>query len=715
MSKQADLNPALGWPGGSCHVVERIEKEVRSPRLRENLSEKVEDGEKLTNQEAAKIYTMETERGAGMIKKIRITPHAQYRMDQRNVTVVDLRLTFRNFTKQLNDWKSRGDWQWKKISEAMAWGRSVQWLDPKLANLFTVFVYKGGIATLITTYWEGVSDPRPGTCNLPRHAAITTEDTSGYRTWVKNPSPGKSDTDKPQGDDGKYPTQGLPSPPSSRSKPVPNQSFNGPGESGSDSSGTVHKDKVRTKGTPGGQYDGGATHPLPDFKDTGITPNRTPGMTADSDDDEMWDDEDLREAGMAPPSYPGANRQRDQKNRAYLYFHKRYLKQRGPALMRQKRRHKKLKPNGRYQLDRKRRRETPERFERRPGGGAKSIAERSQKQRDKAKRQKSQKSASTFIPFFHEPSETWGHVIEVSPYGAIHFEMEEAGRGVTEFKAFFDEVILDGDDLDALFAYMDDVFEFPGVSGEINMEEINRLASEVIGTFFREQRPPEMDPDTTYNRGTPVSDPIKQRQEKRKPGDPGFSLYDDSVHDSNPGSRVLPSGKGHVEKSGSLIKDIREGCGPDLVSRSQGISIRLARADVRNAVWLFDVQGSADTHRVRLKAIRKGNMRNLQKAHVKVSCSCPFWKWQGPEHWAKQGEYLYGEPRGLASKPNMKDPSGQHKACKHVLAVLDHVTKNSWSVPDPSGRMAQKQASDFEKHRKRVAARYHAHMEVLNA
>ena len=111
--READLAPPLGWFGGPCKVVQRIEDEVGNPRLRENLSEKVEDGKKLTNPEAAKVYTVEREKGGGLFRAIRITAHAQYRMDQRGITVGDLRVSLAHFSKKLNDWKNASIMIWK--------------------------------------------------------------------------------------------------------------------------------------------------------------------------------------------------------------------------------------------------------------------------------------------------------------------------------------------------------------------------------------------------------------------------------------------------------------------------------------------------------------------------------------------------------------------------------------------------------------------------
>jgi len=1034
--KTADLSPPLGWKGGPCKVVDRIEQMVRTPALREDLAEKVEHGQKLTNSEAAKVYSIETDRGGGMFKSVKITPHAQYRMDQRAITVGDLRVALMNYSHQLNDWKSRDSWEWQQFTMDSMRGEPIEWNDKKLGNLRVVFVNDRGTAKIVSTYFVGESDPRPETCGLhPKHAGITTQDMSGYRTFVKDPAPQKSDTgDSKSKSEGKYPTQGLPDPPWSKSKPTRGPTvYNVPGESGSDSSGTIHKDKVRTKGTPGGQYDNGATHPETPYNNTGITPQRRPGMTAEWDSaaladwDEDWggcDEEMSVEAGMYPPAYPGAKRQRKQKGRAYLYFHKRYVRKRGLAKRRQNRRDKRLRNNGRYKADRQRRKDKPEKFERRPGGGSTTIKQRNDRQRAKEKltpgknrKDNRPKRAFESVPFYHFPSGEWGWVDEVSPMGFIHFTMDGVPDAV-DFDTFFDEAVVDEDRVDDLFRYMDEVFEYDGtedsedpmsdepddlfeswlndgfnkfaisfqvktrpkerrrkqkgedklkakqryrqnrmksrqnsrkrrkqlkhnpafkrqqqirrkhperfkmrlgyvltapeiafvfeagaelvqgyvrnisgmtglvqfylneqnerllrslpvreflalaaflsdededamyalIDAEVGIEAygdpeevdsdlvnlyilgsgfmhtrqerdepgevddllidpedddlfygmVNKLASQVTADFFREQRPPEMDPDTVYDR---ANDHDKRKRRDRQPGDPGLNgPYEDEVQHSNPGSRVLPSGAGHVEKSGrmnftslpgelrqsllqlvrsplwkqyisggardkhvlawlrehgwgdlsvpdmhrlfdqahemrlaqgssriaTLIREIREGCGPEILARSEKLALRLARVDQKNSVWLFDVQGSKKAYRVRLKAARKGNVADMQKLHVKVSCSCPFWQWQGPEFHAKQGDYLYGSPRGLATKPNIKDPNGQHRACKHVLAVLRHVTSNEWSLPKQP-RMARYLADtirlgemsaeypEIERHQRMVAARYLASQEVEDA
>jgi len=140
------------------------------------------------------------------------------------------------------------------------------------------------------------------------------------------------------------------------------------------------------------------------------------------------------------------------------------------------------------------------------------------------------------------------------------------------------------------------------------------------------------------------------------------------------------------------ISEIRKKCGPDLIQRSKGLGVKLRRVDAKNQIWLFDVQGSKGPYRVRVKAAAPGNVTSVKKANVYIACSCPFWRWQGPEHWAKSQGYLYGRAVGSASKPNIKDPSHSHGACKHVLAVLQHITEHKWTLP---GRQ-QRRGSDLQ-------------------
>jgi hypothetical protein len=178
----ADLAPPLGYPGGPCQVTQRIWQEVRNPKLWDELVDDVERGLKLENRDAAKVYDLETERGDGAFKKLEIVPHAQYRMDQRGITVPEIRLALRSFSttwargRELAKQTVRKPklvqlqsltLQWE---EDMARNQPIRWTDPVLKLTLILLVVGKDRVRLVTAYWEGQSDPRgpgEGTCPAP--------------------------------------------------------------------------------------------------------------------------------------------------------------------------------------------------------------------------------------------------------------------------------------------------------------------------------------------------------------------------------------------------------------------------------------------------------------------------------------------------------------------------------------------------------------------
>ncbi len=159
----------------------------------------------------------------------------------------------------------------------------------------------------------------------------------------------------------------------------------------------------------------------------------------------------------------------------------------------------------------------------------------------------------------------------------------------------------------------------------------------------------------------------------------------------------------HKNRVATRISEILEGCDPGIKQRSQGLPFTKARVNTKTHVILFDVTGATGTtYRVRLKVIPKGSVTSYSKMDALVSCSCPFWRWQGPEHWAKNENYLYGKPRGTASVPVIKDPEATHRVCKHVLGVLKHVSKFSIARK----RKVKLGSLDYVESAQRVAARY---------
>jgi len=179
---------------------------------------------------------------------------------------------------------------------------------------------------------------------------------------------------------------------------------------------------------------------------------------------------------------------------------------------------------------------------------------------------------------------------------------------------------------------------------------------------------PGQDPTLRYDQAT---SPLRPRDEN-----PAHKLNNISPVTDAPGSaKVIPSGKGFVNKEAFRIGEIESLCSPEIRQKAEGLNIRMRRVDAKNSRWLFDVQGSGPKpYQVKVKAVpKRKNITDPKKVDILVSCSCPYWQWQGPEYHAKFHKYLLGKPRGTAARPGVKDPTGNHGACKHVLSVLNTV------------------------------------------
>ncbi len=169
--KKADLMPPLGYPGGTCHVVKRIDD--ANPRHEDRLIDLVESGKSLSNSDAAKVYTVEREKGVWKFKNMFLTAHVQYRMDQRGITVPELRMALGNFFRNYNKLKSQQNKpaaiaEARDIEMSLMRGSEMVWTDPRLNRLSIVFTadVKSGRVTVITAMWKGQPDPSPAACKL---------------------------------------------------------------------------------------------------------------------------------------------------------------------------------------------------------------------------------------------------------------------------------------------------------------------------------------------------------------------------------------------------------------------------------------------------------------------------------------------------------------------------------------------------------------------
>ena len=213
-----------------------------------------------------------------------------------------------------------------------------------------------------------------------------------------------------------------------------------------------------------------------------------------------------------------------------------------------------------------------------------------------------------------------------------------------------------------------------------------RLALEYVATFYREELDPTDDLPAGVAKGVGVVD------SETPPSNGGFGI--DPHIRSDGSAKVIPYNSDLLNNQGwktaALLETIEAGISDAVLSRSRALPVTLKRVDPKNAMWTFSVKAGPipwrdkkSEYKVRVKVNRKGNVRDMEKADFLMTCDCPFWQWQGPEYWAKEGGYLYGKPRGTATPPDQKDPDGEHRLCKHSIAVLGHMRNKGMKVLAP--------------------------------
>jgi hypothetical protein len=439
-------------------------------------------------------------------------------------------------------------------------------------------------------------------------------------------------------------------------------------------------DRPRTLGVPGEDYG----HPTK--YDYGFPTRRD--MTAYSSGD------------------PRPTKQRRQINRQRAKDRARYRKERRQRIRNSLRRyHHFCKRNQKCTRKRQFQRENPQRYRRKPPI-SEAMRKRLRRKREQAHRQT--QTASIRMAFYIEPIDAHGiikfvhadHVVfrmgkllgilPVSVFSRVaRFHNESA------MTRFMDMVVVDPD-VDP--ATLHGIAALHGVDTEdMDIENWSsrqlHKAARLLGagdTFMYDRGSPTKDinrpgPNVGYDMSGPSTAYLTVDDKSGSP--PAYAAPDRQVDNVPAGSsRVVPNGEGQLwsgdptyVKSAAiriavLISDVEASVDPGLRAKSKDIRPSLKRVDPTIGLYTFSTPSSSGPpYTVRVQAQRKGNTTDLTKLDVRLSCSCDFFRWQGPEHWARSGGYLFGKPRGTASRPDIKDPKHKHPACKHVLAVFDMI------------------------------------------
>ena len=113
----------------------------------------------------------------------------------------------------------------------------------------------------------------------------------------------------------------------------------------------------------------------------------------------------------------------------------------------------------------------------------------------------------------------------------------------------------------------------------------------------------------------------------------------------------------------SLKQEFLEGHVPEKIrGNASSCNVGLVSYDKRSKTFTFSVDSGNGPRTVR------ASLSDLDE--VTMSCSCPFWRWNGPEFNSQQNRFLLGSPRGTADPPDVRDPERQYWLCKHAYAAL---------------------------------------------
>lgn len=129
----------------------------------------------------------------------------------------------------------------------------------------------------------------------------------------------------------------------------------------------------------------------------------------------------------------------------------------------------------------------------------------------------------------------------------------------------------------------------------------------------------------------------------------------------------------HRIKSAAKISELFQGIDDGVSKRSGDVTVRLKKHPLPFE-WEFMATSGKDKYTVSVRAyldMANPDRKLVKNADILLSCSCPYWRWQGPEYHAKKGGYLYGPARGTASTPDIRDPERDNYLCKHAVKVLE--------------------------------------------
>jgi hypothetical protein len=131
--------------------------------------------------------------------------------------------------------------------------------------------------------------------------------------------------------------------------------------------------------------------------------------------------------------------------------------------------------------------------------------------------------------------------------------------------------------------------------------------------------------------------------------------------------------KGH-SKTAVTISDLMRATSVFSRQRAPRTNVKLVKDDPKSLRYVYLVRGYEEWsdgkgHQVIIQLAKSNKTNSLNALDVKVSCSCPFWKYRGPDFNSNKNNYLEGKPYSNLKFPSVTDPAQENLICKHVYAV----------------------------------------------
>ena len=166
------------------------------------------------------------------------------------------------------------------------------------------------------------------------------------------------------------------------------------------------------------------------------------------------------------------------------------------------------------------------------------------------------------------------------------------------------------------------------------------------------------------------------------------------------GPFVIAGLSSHINRYAVKMTDLLNGVAPDIKERARQCRVELKRSMPKSNKYIFTVhsQGGSGPHVVTVKAAAGDRrVKTLDKADLKLACSCDYWIFYGPEYHARRGGYLDGKAKGTATPPRIRDPKGHNLLCKHVLATFDVLKNYPYRWRDDDDEKVEKSEAEGKK------------------